>query len=86
MDLKKLELEGFSDSDVSQILINFIAFQGLKNQVGKEGLATYLLKTKIPSQQWRTVLAVFIGMPWILSELSDDDYLLLKSIHEMLSV
>lgn len=86
MKLEKLGLKDLSDSDVSEILIHFIAFHGLKSQVGKDGLSVYLIKSKIPSIQWRAVLSVFIGMPWILSKLDDDDYILLKQIHEMLAV
>lgn len=86
MNLGTLELSGLSDEYVSELLINFIAFQGLKSQVGEGGLANYLLKSKIDSKLWRGILAIFIGMPWILSELNEDDYILLKQIHEMLSV
>nr|AKH47511.1 hypothetical protein [uncultured marine virus] len=86
MDLNKLMIDNYSDDDKTEVIINLIAFEGLKIATKNMRLGEYLVKTKVPSQIWRGAMAVFIGMPWELNKLDNDEYLLLKDIHEMLTV
>ena len=89
MDIKKLNLAGLDDEEVNDILIKFLAFQGFKKliEASKEKtIVALFLKNNIPSRLWRSFLAGFIGMPWELDKLDDEDYLILKQVHEMLTV
>lgn len=85
-NLGSINLHGMSDSYKTEVLKTFFAFNLLKDKLASKDLSAYLIETKIPSFISRQILADFIGLPWISSQINDDDRNLLEQIKELLSV
>lgn len=85
-NLESIGLHGMSDSYKTEVLKTFFAFNLLRDKLAGKDLSIYLLETKMPSFIIRQILADFIGLPWISTQINDDDRNLLEQIRELLAL
>lgn len=90
---EKFDVEGVKDEDLDielmvQILmsLNNICQEVKKIKTDDSRVLAYFKKNKISKDSYRQIAAWHLAANWNLSELDDDEYLVLKEMHQILSV
>lgn len=89
LEIKKIDLDAITDDNSVEIFHALLGLEGIKFTMKLDNLETLwdlFLREKLPSGEVRKFCAQFLGIPWELSELEDDDVEILQQMHEILSI
>lgn len=82
---KEINTTNLNEDEVIELLMDYLSFQAFKTAIGNGKVNEQLPKTEIVKDQYRMVYSKFVGLPWIIKNLSKKDINILKQIHKELS-
>jgi hypothetical protein len=87
MDIKVFDLSETNSQETKRLFTIFLALQYLKGRVKSKGQLLNVLKEQTDDYNIiREMCSTFIGAPWQLHELDDNEHLILKEMHEFISI
>ena len=66
--------------------ILFLAYLGIKEQIGDGSVLEYFLEYKIDPDEWRNIASEILSIPFDLSELEDRDVVLLRQFETFITI